>query len=284
MGGETKHHITNLSPLHKPPPQPRLIKTNTPSPSAHETWKHLTTIAEVLTPTSTNRADFLQECRSGAFDNIKAAYRTFSSASITGPWDQELIAALPLTLEFVAHNGAGYDQIDISSCSARSPPLRVSNVPTAVDDATADAAVFLMLGALRNFNAPMFALRRGEWKGARAPELGRDPQGKVLGILGMGGIGRNFARKARGLGMDVIYHNRSRVEGLEEGEAEWVGFEELLARADVLSLNLPLNVSSFIFGFVSLGREKRPTYLLFVFRTETSNRTRAYSMISRPKS
>ncbi|KAL1585288.1 hypothetical protein WHR41_05903 [Cladosporium halotolerans] len=207
---------------------------------AHASWQALSTTTEILTPTSTTRPAFLAECRSGRLDGVTAAYRTFASASITGPWDAELVAALPASLRFCAHNGAGYDQIDVAACSAREPPLRVSNVPTAVDDATADTAVFLMLGALRGFGAGMAGLREGAWR-AGVAGLGRDPQGKTLGILGMGGIGRNMMRKCEAFGMRTVYHNRRRLEAEAAGGAEWVGFEELLARADVLSLNLPLN-------------------------------------------
>ena len=170
-----------------------------------------------------------------------AAYRTFNSASITGLFDAELVKSLPKSLKFLAHCGAGYDQIDVEACSARDPPLLVSNVPTAPDDATADTAVFLMLGALRNFNTSMAALRRGEWRGQTPPALGHDPQGKVLGILGMGGIGRNIARKAAVFGMSIIYHNRRQLDPSQAGGAEYVSFEALLKQSDVLSLNLPLN-------------------------------------------
>ncbi len=96
----------------------------------------------------------------------------------------------------------------------------------------------------------MSALRRGTFRGASGPRgdlaslpaLGHDPQGKVLGILGMGGIGRNVAAKARAFGMTVRYHNRSRLGPAEEDGAEYVNFATLLAGSDVLSLNLPLNV------------------------------------------
>lgn len=136
--------------------------------------------------------------------------------------------------------GAGYDPIDIPACTARN--IRVSNTPTAVDDSTADLTIWLLLGALRKLPAAMATLRTGEWQGP-SPPLGNDPQGKVLGILGMGGIGRNVARKARAFGMHVRYHNRSRLGPELEDGAEYVSFGTLLKESDVLSLNLPLNVS-----------------------------------------
>lgn len=116
-------------------------------------------------------------------------------------------------------------------------------MPTAVDDATADVNMFLIIGAIRNFNTGMQALREGKWRGDPAPPLGHDPEGKVLGILGMGGIGRNLKKKAEAFGMRVIYHNRRQLSESMSAGAEYVTFDELLARSDVISLNLPLNVS-----------------------------------------
>ncbi|KAG2419461.1 hypothetical protein HFD88_004257 [Aspergillus terreus] len=208
---------------------------------AHKTWESLSDLAELITPSATNRADFIQECRSGKFDGVVAAYRTFDSVTITGMIDDELVNALPSSLVYLAHCGAGYDQVDVHACTARTPPLRVSNVPTAVDDATADVNMFLIIGALRNFNTGMQALREGKWRGQPAPVLGHDPEGKVLGILGMGGIGRNLKKKAEAFGMRVIYHNRRPLTEELSGGAQYVTFDELLAQSDVLSLNLPLN-------------------------------------------
>ncbi|OQD72376.1 hypothetical protein PENDEC_c021G06843 [Penicillium decumbens] len=208
---------------------------------AQKSWDALGELGELVKPTATNRADFIQECRDGKYDGVVAAYRTYFSVAITGPVDEELVNALPSSLQYIAHCGAGYDQIDVHACTARKPMIRVSNVPTAVDDATADANMFLILGALRNFNAGMHALRQGKWLGQPAPLLGHDPEGKTLGILGMGGIGRNLMRKAEAFGMKVIYHNRRQLSEELSGGAQYVTFDELLATSDVLSLNLPLN-------------------------------------------
>jgi len=144
-------------------------------------------------------------------------------------------------LRFLSHNGAGYDQCNIADCTKAG--IRVSNVPTAVDAATADTALFLMLGALRAFNLPMLNLRKGEFRGKTAPPLGHDPEGKLLGIIGMGGIGRDLKKKAEALGMKVQYHNRNKLGEEMSGGAKYVGFEELLETSDVISLNVPLNVS-----------------------------------------
>ena len=145
-------------------------------------------------------------------------------------------------LKFLSHNGAGYDQCNIPDCTKAG--IRVSNVPTAVDAATADTAVFLILGALRNLNLSILNLRKNEWRGNPPPPLGHDPEGKLLGILGMGGIGRNLKRKVEALGMEVQYHNRSPLSPELAGGTKYVGFEELLKTSDVISVNVPLNVSA----------------------------------------
>jgi hypothetical protein len=95
---------------------------------------------------------------------------------------------------------------------------------------------------LTHTNSAMMALRNGHWKGSPPPPLGHDPQGKVLGILGMGGIGRNLMKKASAFGMTCQYHNRTKLSEELSGGAKYVSFDELLATSDVLSLNLPLNV------------------------------------------
>ncbi|KAK6356458.1 hypothetical protein TWF718_000817 [Orbilia javanica] len=204
---------------------------------AFEQYAALSEYAELVTPKSTNREEFIEECKSGALDGVVVAFRTFTSVSITGRIDAELVEALPKSLKFICHNGAGYDQIDIQPLTDRK--IRVSNVPTAVDDSTADVNMFLILGALRNFNIGMTALRAKEWRGAST--LGNDPQDKVLGIVGMGGIGQTLKRRAEAFDMKIQYYNRRQLDPDQEQGAKYVSFDELLATSDVISLNLPLN-------------------------------------------
>ncbi|CAG8000076.1 unnamed protein product [Penicillium olsonii] len=208
---------------------------------AQSAWDALGQLAELVEPKATNRAEFIKECKDGKFDGVIALYRTIGSVNLTGLVDEELLGVLPKSLRYIAHCGAGYDQVDVHACSARSPPIRVSNVPTVVDDATADVNMFLILGALRNFNTGMNGLRQGKWRGNPSPPRGHDPQGKVLGILGMGGIGRNLKKKAEAFGMKVIYHNRRELSDEMSAGAQYVSFDELLSISDVVSLNLPLN-------------------------------------------
>jgi glyoxylate reductase len=97
---------------------------------------------------------------------------------------------------------------------------------------------------MRNLAGTITSLRAGHWRGEKPAAPGHDPRGKVLGILGMGGIGRSMATKARAFGMEIRYHNRSKLSPELEAGAEYVDFETLLRESDVLSLNLPLNPST----------------------------------------
>ena len=106
------------------------------------------------------------------------------------------------------------------------------------------AALFLMLGALRRITIPFISVREGKWRGGKKFGLGHDPKGKVLGILGMGGIGQAVAARAKPFGMSIQYHNRNRLPEEKEQGARYVSFEELMKTSDVLSLNLALNKST----------------------------------------
>ncbi|RPA75420.1 hypothetical protein BJ508DRAFT_418159 [Ascobolus immersus RN42] len=196
-----------------------------------------------------SRTRFLDEIKENEeeYRDVKIICRTFASVGITGRFDAELIPELKKAmpnLKFVCHNGAGYDQVDIPSCTKAA--IEVSNVRDAVYDSTADLNMFLILGVLRNFNPGMTQLRtqtEGSKIFVEGIKLGHTPQGKTLGILGMGGIGKNLMKKARAFGMKVIYYNRSGAVKDEKHDKflRSVTLDELYAQSDVLSINCPLN-------------------------------------------
>ncbi|KAI9717010.1 MAG: hypothetical protein M1812_004945 [Candelaria pacifica] len=204
---------------------------------AGKEWDALSEIAELRQISSGNREQIIADFKAGKHDGLVAIYRTFDSVNITGRFDGPLISSLPSSLRSISHNGAGYDQIDVPACTSRS--ISVSNTPLAVDAATANIAMMLLLGALRRSWIPESSLRAGKWRGTM--QLGHDPEGKVLGILGMGGIGGALAKRARAFEMKVLYHNRRKLEEDKEHGAKYVGFEELLKTSDVISVHLPLS-------------------------------------------
>jgi glyoxylate reductase len=160
------------------------------------------------------------------------------SANSIGVFNAEIINALPSSVKYICHNGAGYDQIDISASTARG--IQVSHTPGAVDDATATTAMFLILSSLRQYYKAEMNARSGKWKAGLSPA--HDPEGKTIGIIGMGGIGSVVAQRCLAFGMKVIYHNRNPISPAPAFECEYVeSRDDLLRRSDLVSLNLPLN-------------------------------------------
>ncbi|KAL4970519.1 D-mandelate dehydrogenase-like dehydrogenase [Aspergillus stella-maris] len=230
---------------------------------ARKEWEGLSSILTLKGFPSGDRESFTRNLKDGQYDDVVALYRSNASTKFTGPFDKELISLLPKSLKYICHNGAGYDNIDVPACSEKG--ISVSSTPVAVNNATADVGIFLMIGALRQAYVPLTAIREGNWHGQTT--LGHDPKGKTLGILGMGGIGRvsplhltltypsttasltylfykEMANRARAFGMTIQYHNRSQLSPELENGAKYVSFDDLLATSDVLSLNLALNKST----------------------------------------
>ncbi|VVT55367.1 uncharacterized protein SAPINGB_P004561 [Magnusiomyces paraingens] len=205
---------------------------------AQKEWQGLSDIAELVTAESKNREEFIHDL-STKYSDVTAIYRTLFSVGITGRFDEDLVRHFPKSLKFVGHFGAGYDQIDVHALSAQG--IQISNTPNAVVPGTADTNIFLVIGALRNFSYGQYQLRQNKW--LSSVELGHDPQGKVLGILGMGGIGQAVRDRAVPLGFDkIIYYNRRRLPADLEKDSEYKPtIDELLAEADVISINVPLN-------------------------------------------
>jgi glyoxylate reductase len=164
------------------------------------------------------------------------AVYTYGHPLVDGP----LLDRLP-GVKVVSNYGVGVDHIDLAAARERGIP--VGNTPGILDGATADMGFCLLLAAARR-------LVEGD-RYARSPEftrydpgymLGREVHGSTLGIVGLGRIGRQVARRARGFEMSVLYHNRHRrPEAEQELNCRYVSLDELLAASDYVMLTCPLS-------------------------------------------
>lgn len=139
----------------------------------------------------------------------------------------------------LANFGAGYNHIDIEA--ARLAGTCVSNTPEVVTDATADIAVTLMLMALRRATEGERLLRAGQWTGWNPTQLlGHDMTGRIVGIVGMGRIGKAIARRCHlGFGMDVVFFNRSPVSALDIPARQIADLHRMLWACDVAVIAVP---------------------------------------------
>jgi len=161
--------------------------------------------------------------------------------TVTDHVDKALLSAAGKNLKLIANYGTGIDHIDLAQ--ARAKNIAVTNTPDVLTEDTADMTMALILAVPRRLVEGEKTLRAGQWNGwAPTKMLGHRIFGKRLGIIGMGRIGQAVARRARGFGLSVHYHNRNRVhEGIEnELEATyWESLDQMLAHMDFVSVNCP---------------------------------------------
>ena len=159
--------------------------------------------------------------------------------------DAELLGAAPL-LKICANMAVGYNNFDVDAMTARG--VLATNAPDVLTETTADFGFALLMATARRVTESEHYLRAGKWdRWSFDMFAGTDVHGSTLGILGMGRIGQGIARRgAHGFGMNVIYHNRSRLApDLEAAcKARYVGKEELLRTADHVVLVLPYSPAS----------------------------------------
>ncbi|KAG5647111.1 hypothetical protein DXG03_001482 [Asterophora parasitica] len=211
---------------------------------AHEDVQNLLgDITEVVYLDSKNRREFLAAFQPGGkYSDVVGIYRENGSAEILGVFDKEIIDGLSPSVKWIAHNGAGYDPVDVHACIARG--IYLSNTPGAVDDATATTALYLLISTLRQYAIAERSLRAGQWKPTGLSTKTHDITGRTLAILGLGGIGLRFAELARAFPMRIIYHSRRKVEDAPEWAEYFENVEEMLAQTDVLSLHVPLRAET----------------------------------------
>ena len=167
--------------------------------------------------------------------------------TITDRIDARLLAQAGPDLRLIANYGAGFDHIDVATALQRG--IIVSNTPGVLAEDTADMAMALILAVPRRLPEGAVMMQKGEWDGWSPTALmGHRIAGKSLGILGLGRIGRAVARRARTFGLQIHYHNRRRLHPdieAELGATWWESLDQMLARIDILSINVPHTPSTF---------------------------------------
>jgi glyoxylate reductase len=162
-------------------------------------------------------------------------------STLTDHIDSSILSQAGENLRLIANYGTGVDHIDLAT--ARQRNICITNTPDVLTEDTADMTMALILAVPRRLAEGERLLRSGEWGGwAPTTMLGHRIFGKRLGIIGMGRIGQAVARRARGFGLSIHYHNRRQVHADTEAELEatyWESLDQMLARMDFISVNCP---------------------------------------------
>jgi len=191
----------------------------------------------------------LFEARLNAPDNRMSAQQIIDACdgadvlvpTVTDRIDADLINNLPDSVELIANFGVGVNHIDLEAATAQK--IVVTNTPGVLTDDTADMTACLLLAAPRRLVEGERLIRSGKWDGwAPTFMIGHRISGKRLGIIGMGRIGQAVARRVKGFGMTVHYHNRRRLHEEVERDLEatyWEDLDQMLAHMDFISINCP---------------------------------------------
>ena len=159
-------------------------------------------------------------------------------SSVTDPINAETISKLSDSIKIIANGAVGFGNIDIEA--ARKKNITVTNTPDVLTDATADIQILLLLGASRKAYEGRLAAEKQDWKWSWDFLLGKQMSNKRLGILGMGRIGRAVAKRAKAFGMEIHYHNRSKLSSdLEDGAIYHDTLKGLFEQSEFLSVNCP---------------------------------------------
>jgi len=159
-------------------------------------------------------------------------------SSIVDKIDESTINKLSNSVKIISNFAVGFGNIDIKA--ARKKNIIVTNTPDVLTDATAEIAMLLILGAARRAPEGIEWARNKNWKWSADFLIGKQLEGSRLGILGMGRIGRAVALRAKAFGMQIHYHNRSRLKtDLEAGANYHDSIQSLFSVSDILSINCP---------------------------------------------
>ena len=176
--------------------------------------------------------------------------------------DADILASVP-QLKVVSQMAVGVDNVDVAAATLRGIP--VGHTPGVLSVSTADHTFALLMATARRVAEGDRWVREGNWKLAFHPMywLGADVGGATIGIVGMGKIGLEVAKRARGFDMRVLYHSRTRKPELEsQHNMQYADLPQLLQESDFLTLHVPLTPETHHFIGESELAAMKPTAIL----------------------
>ena len=187
--------------------------------------------------------------------------------------DKEIIQSAK-KLKVISTYSVGYDHIDTQF--AKENKIRVGYTPEVLTDATADMAFALLLDSLRRISEGDRIIRKGQWKQIYGAYdyVGLDLQGKTLGIMGLGRIGKTLAKRAKAFDMKIIYHNRKQISKTEEKKigVKYTTFEKLISQSDVISIHVPhTKETNEMFNMKKFRKMKNTAFLINTSRGKVVN-------------
>jgi D-3-phosphoglycerate dehydrogenase len=164
-------------------------------------------------------------------------------------------------LRVIGKHGVGVDNIDIDYCTHRK--IQVTFTPAGVCNAVAEHSLFLMMACARNATLVKKCFLSGEDFNVRSKVIGIELSGKVVGILGLGRIGRCLAQKCLGIGMRVIGYDPYVTQKQVGEDIKMMGRDDVLINADFISMNLPCtDETRYAFGMREFSLMKKTAYFI----------------------
>ena len=192
------------------------------------------------------------------------------------PYDQinkEVIQSAK-NLKVISTFSVGYDHIDTKF--AKEKKIRVGYTPEVLTNATADMAFALMIDSLRRISEGDRIIRKQKWNQIYGAYdyVGLDLQGKTLGIIGLGRIGKTFAKRAKAFDMKIIYHNRKQISKTDEKKlgVKYTTFNKLITQSDIISIHVPhTDETNQMFNMKIFRKMKKTSFLINTSRGKVVN-------------
>jgi len=183
--------------------------------------------------------------------------------------DRDVMDAAGTQLKIISNYAVGYNNIDVEEATKKG--ILVTNTPGVLTDATADLTWALLMACARRIPESDRFVREGKFVGwGPMLMLGYEVYGRTIGIIGLGDIGTAVARRAKGFGMKILYHNRKRnIDGEREVGAVYVSLDTLLKESDFITIHVPLTQETFhLIGEKEIELMKKNAILINVARGE----------------